>query len=199
MKISELLNEQAYSFLDRCEAIRTKISQAAEPELRDHINRIPIELSSDPEDLDKVYSLTSSGKVVIDEAEFKDAPVSVLIFLIAHELAHILQNHFGNDQVPASHSQMQELEADRWATRITLKLGLNKVPVFTWLHRHKDQEGRTELQRRQELERNPNNAEFFKDQSHPTIDRRIQQGRELGVEISRPNTDQINWLLQHMA
>ncbi len=199
MKIRELVTEQAYSFLDRCEAIRTKIAQVAEPELRDRINGTAIELSSDPEDLDKVYSLSSSGKIVIDEVEFKDAPVSVLIFLMAHELAHILQNHFGNDQVPGSHSQMQELAADRWATRITLKLGLNKVPVFTWLYRHKDAQGRTELQRALDLERDPANAEYFKDRSHPTIDRRIQQGKEMGVEISRPNTDQIKWLLQHMA
>jgi hypothetical protein len=73
------------------------------------------------------------------------------------------------------------------------------VPVFSWLGRRKNELGKTELERKQALERDPANADFFKNQSHPTTDQRIKQGSEQGVELSKANTDQIDWLMSHIA
>jgi hypothetical protein len=72
--------------------------------------------------------------------------------------------------------------------------------VFSWLYRRKDQLGRTELERRQALERDPANAGYFNNSaSHPTTDQRIKQAGALGLELSRVNTDQIDSLIGHMA
>jgi len=196
MKISELLNEQTATFIGLCRALKTMILQHAEPQEKRILQDIPIELSSDPLDWDKIYGLTKSRKIIIDEEEFYDAPREVLIWLIAHELAHMLFNHTGQEEPELS--QQQEMDADMWANDICKRMNVTKVPVFTWLHRRKDEQGRTELERRQALERDPANADFFKGRSHPTIDRRIKQGKDMGIEISR-NTDQIEWLIKHLA
>lgn len=196
MKVLDIITEQDYAFLDRCRAVKMKIEQTADPEERAIIRSIPIELNNDPVDWDKIYSLSKARKIIIDEEEFKDAPISVLIWLIAHELAHMLFNHQGKDDPQAS--QQQELDADLWANDICKRLGLTKIPVFTWLHRRKDEQGRTELQRRQELENDPENEPVLQRHSHPSMRRRQDQGKLQGVELSK-NTDQIDWLLQHLA
>lgn len=196
MKIIEILKEQAFSFLDYCEAAKIKILSVAEPTERNILQNIPIQLSTNPEDWDKIYSLSKARKIIIDEEEFKDAPVSVLIWLIAHELAHMLFNHQGQDN--PQNSQQQELDADLWANDICKRLGLTKVPVFTWLHRRKDEQGRSELQRRQELENDPENEPVLQRHSHPSMRRRQDQGKLQGVELSK-NTDQIDWLIRHLA
>jgi predicted metal-dependent peptidase len=148
-------------------------------------------VANDPNQVDKMYARVKSRKIYVDEEEFTGAPISVLIFLIAHEAAHIILNH---QSAVAQQSQQQELAADAWAAGIVSKLNIDKVPVFTWLGRRKN-----ELERRLKLERDPSNADFFKNQSHPTTDQRMQQGKELGIELSKANTDQIDQLLQHMA
>jgi hypothetical protein len=71
--------------------------------------------------------------------------------------------------------------------------------VFSWLGRRKNELGKTELERKQAVERDPANADFFKNSSHPTIDQRIKQAGELDLELSRANTDQIDWLMTHTA
>jgi predicted metal-dependent peptidase len=187
-----ILKEDSVGFESRCQAVLLKISSLATPEEQAVISTITIEAANDPNQVDKMYARVKSRKIYVDEEEFTGAPISVLIFLIAHEAAHIILAHQGD--IPAAQSQQQELAADAWASQIITKIGISKVPVFTWLGRRKN-----ELERRLKLERDPSNADFFKNQSHPTTDQRMQQGKELGVELSKANTDQIDQLLKHMA
>jgi hypothetical protein len=197
MKITEIITEEKnFTFLQYCEAAKMKILSVAEPTERTILQTIPIQLSTDPADWDKIYSMPRARKIIIDEEEFKDAPISVLLWLIAHELGHLLFNHQGN--VEPKDSQQQELDADLWANDIMKRIGITKVPVFTWLHRHKDAQGRSELQRRQELENDPENEPVLQRHSHPTMRRRQDQGKLQGIELSK-NTDQIDWLLKHLA
>lgn len=192
MRAKEFIQEADSGFDSRCQAVLLKISSLATPEEQAVISTITLEVANDPNQVDKMYARVKSRKIYVDEEEFTGAPISVLIFLIAHEAAHIILDH--QSTAVAQQSQQQELAADAWAAGIISKLNIDKVPVFTWLGRRKN-----ELERRLKLERDPANADFFKNQSHPTTDQRMQQGKELGIELSKANTDQIDQLLKHMA
>ena len=202
MRLRELLtsntqpvNEAGVAFIDRCRACVAKIRSLAAPEEQQIIDNVKVELTG-ANDPDKIYSYVRSQRVVVDQEEFADAPIEVLLWLIGHELAHIIKQH--NSDSPQQ-SQQQELDADTWASQIMGKIGITKIPVFTWLGRRKDQMGRLELDRRYELERDPNNADILKGFSHPTMDQRKQNAAKVGVELSKANTDQIDWLISHMA
>ena len=199
MRLRELFQEQTQpdsQFQSRCVAVMEKIAQTTvNPEYRAVIRSSRVEIQAPGED--KAYSNPTERVVVIDQEEFGSAPVSVLIWLIAHELGHVVLSHVNQDTALAN--QQQEQLADGFANEITRALGISRVPVFTWLGRRKNQLGQTELQRKQALERDPANADFFRKQDHPTTDQRIQQGSEQGVELSKANTDQIDWLMAHTA
>jgi predicted metal-dependent peptidase len=201
MRINEIIQEQAEpqpdrSFLSRCQAIVEKIAQTTPiDEYRAIIRTTSIEIEAPGSD--KAYSNPSGRLVVIDEEEFATAPVTVLIWLMAHELGHVVMNHA--NQGSAHVNRQLEQQADEFANDITRRLGISRVPVFSWLGRRKNELGRTELERKQALERDPANADFFNKQDHPTIDMRIKQAADQGVELSKINTDQIDWLMQHTA
>jgi Zn-dependent protease with chaperone function len=196
MRITEVIQEIDPQFESRCQAIVEKIATVAEPRYQPIIRSSSVWITSDSGDADKAYSSPKDRVVVIDQEEFATATVTVLIWLIAHELGHIVMSH-GPTQ--GSASQRQELDADEFANQITVKLGISRVPVFTWLGRRKNELGKTELERKQAVERDPANTDFFKNSSHPTIDQRIKQAGELDLELSKTNTDQIDWLMTHTA
>lgn len=197
MRINEIIQEIDPQFESRCQAIVEKIATVAEPRYQQIIRSSSVWITSDSGDADKAYSSPKDRVVVIDQEEFATAPVSVLIWLIAHELGHIVMSH--SEVADGRASQRQELDADEFANQVTVRLGISKVPVFSWLGRRKNELGKTELERKQAVERDPANADFFKNSSHPTIDQRIKQAGELDLELSRANTDQIDWLMTHTA
>jgi len=214
MRINEIIQEAEYAptplgvtptedqtkFYYRCMAVLKKIASQAPPEDQAVIAGIDVMISMDPDDAREVYALTDDLQVVIDPEEFSNAPAEVLIWLIAHEVGHIVMKHRGSRKIPAQQSQQQEKSADDYATKITLKLGITKAAVFTWLGRRKDQLGRTDHEQLQNLERDPTNADYFKnDARHPTTDNRIKSAGELGMELSKTNTDQIDALMAHTA
>lgn len=214
MRIKEIIREAEYAptplgvtptedqtkFYYRCMSVLKKIAGTAPAEDQAVIAGIDVVISTDPDDAQEIYALTNTLEVVIDPEEFSGAPVEVLIWLIAHEVGHIVMNHKGSRTIPAQQSQQQEKSADDYATRITVKLGITKVAVFTWLGRRKDQLGRTDHEHLQNLERDPRNADYFKYTArHPTTDQRIKSAGELGMELSRVNTDQIDALMAHTA
>jgi len=214
MRINEIIQEAEYAptplgvtptedqtkFYYRCMAVLKTIASQAPPEDQAVIAGIDVMISMDPDDAREVYALTDDLQVVIDPEEFSNAPAEVLIWLIAHEVGHIVMKHRGSRKIPAQQSQQQEKSADDYATKITLKLGITKAAVFTWLGRRKDQLGRTDHEQLQNLERDPTNADYFKnDARHPTTDNRIKSAGELGMELSKTNTDQIDALMAHTA
>ena len=192
--------EDQTKFYYRCMAVVKKIASAAPAEDQAVIADIDVVISTDPSDAREVYAREGERRVVIDPEEFSGAPVEVLIWLIAHEVGHIVMNHRGSRKLPAQQSQQQEKLADDYATTITVKLGITKAAVFSWLGRRKDELGRTDHEQLQNLERDPKNAEFFRNTArHPTTDQRIKSAGELGMELSRANTDQIDALMTHTA
>lgn len=183
------------ALLATCLAIKEKLARLAEtPEQAAVIRSAELNLSWN--ETDHMYANPANGVITIDQEEFAGAPTSVLVWLIAHELGHVVFNH---GEADGAESQQQELAADAFASRMSVKMGFTRAPVWTWLGRRKNELGQTELERKQRLERDPANADYFKNQSHPTTDQRIKSAGELGMELSRTNTDQIDWLIAHIA
>jgi hypothetical protein len=184
------------ALLAKCEAVQEKLASVCEDPAQAKIIRACL-INLSWNETDRIYSNPSRQVVTIDQEEFADAPTAVLVWLIAHELGHIVFDH--GEAAQGADSQNQELAADAFASRLCVKIGFTKAPVWTWLGRKKNELGRTELERQQALERDPKNADYFKNQSHPTIDNRIKSAGELGMELSKINTDQIDWLMAHTA
>ena len=183
------------ALLAKCEAIKEKLAQIADPQYQEIIRASEINLSWNEED--KVYAQVGIRTITIDQEEFADAPTAVLVWLMAHELGHIVFDH-GNGARGQS-SQNQEMVADAFANQLAVKMGFTKAPVFTWLGRRKHELGQTENELILQVERDPANADYFNNKaSHPTTDQRIRQADLQGLELSR-NTDQIDWLISHLA
>ena len=128
----------------------------------------------------------------MDAEEFHDAPESVLILVMAHEIGHILYGHtFRDPKTPpltVAQEQQEEYSADEFAVNIMKRLGIQKVPVWTWLRRKKD-----------DLEQFKQDQDAAPPGSWPTFNQRSHQARKLGVDLVQVNTDQIDQALQHMA
>jgi hypothetical protein len=117
------------------------------------------------------------------------------MFVLGHELAHIIFEHtFVKPNAPAltiQQQQQQELDADKFILEIMKKIGINKIKVWTWLRRKKN-----------DLEAHKQRQDAASPGEHPTYNQRTDQAQELGVELSKANTDQIDQALQqlqHMA
>jgi hypothetical protein len=68
------------------------------------------------------------------------------------------------------------------------RLGIQKVPVWTWLRRKKN-----------DLERFKQDQDAAPPGSWPTFNQRSHQAQKMGVELTKINTYQIDQALQHMA
>ena len=128
----------------------------------------------------------------MDAEEFHDAPESVLILVMAHEIGHIIYGHtFRDPKAPpltVAQEQQEEYAADQFAINIMKRLGIQKVPVWTWLRRKKN-----------DLEQFKQDQDAAPPGSWPTFNQRSDQAQKLGVELTKINTDQIDQALQHMA
>jgi hypothetical protein len=183
------------ALLAKCEAIKEKLAQIADPQYQEIIRASEINLSWNEED--KVYAQVGIRTITIDQEEFSDAPTAVLVWLMAHEIGHIVFEH---GPARGQNSQNQEMAADAFANQLAVKMGFTKAPVFTLLGRRKHELGQTENDLILQIERDPDNADYFRNKaSHPTTDQRRRQAELQGLELSKPNTDQIDWLMSHLA
>jgi Zn-dependent protease with chaperone function len=130
--------------------------------------------------------------VVVDAYEFKNAPDNTLMWMIGHELGHIVMMH-SSGQTPQG-SQQQELDADRYINQLMKNLGVNRAEAFRWMGQRRDQIQK--LEKNQRFERDPSNQGIMQNHSHPTMDQRIRQARDQGFELSQSNTDQLDQALK---
>jgi hypothetical protein len=192
--------EQRAVLKNHCEYLLDQLSVHADPWSQQILNRTGIVVPDHPPETraDRIYSYAKFQEIVVDYDEFHDAPDDVLLFLLGHEAGHVVLYHRG--KVDPKVSQQQELDADRFATQLLLSMGINRVPAFEWLNRKKNEQGKTFYQDNLDDQRDPANAEWYRDQaSHPTYDRRFKAAADQGLELSQPNTDQIDNLLAHMS
>jgi Zn-dependent protease with chaperone function len=124
-----------------------------------------------------------SQKLIAMGTTFIDAPDEVIIWMLGHELAHILRQHINvdADKKPKPNSQIkqQELEADELANVIMKRLNISKAAVFTWIERER---GGIEQQLR--IERDIGHI-WLPHSTHPGHGQRIDNAKKHGIELSR--------------
>jgi hypothetical protein len=193
-KTNEAVDQQTVAnFTDRVTAAVEMIAQKAEPNYQKIIRMIPVNITNGSV---KHKAMASGDDLFIDADEFHDAPADILMFVLAHEMAHIIFDHswVRDPKAPpltVQQEQQQELDADKWALGIMKKIGISKIKVWTWLRRKKD-----------DLEAYKRRQEAAAPLGHPTFNQRTNQARRMGVELTKINTDQIDYAiqqLQHMA
>jgi hypothetical protein len=195
-KTNEAVDAQTVAaFTARVQDALAKIAQNTDPRYPDQkefvkliaANKVKI-MNGNPSN--PAYSL--GHDLNIDAEEFHDAPESVLILVIAHEIGHILYGHtFRDPKTPpltVAQEQQEEYSADEFAVNIMKRLGIQKVPVWTWLRRKKD-----------DLEQFKQDQDAATPGSWPTFNQRSHRARKMGVELTKANTDQIDQALQHLA
>ena len=182
-------------FKDHCLGIIKNLSRYVGPTEKQILDIIRVTVTTDPRD--QVYALARTGDIVIDYVAFCDAPDNVLTFLLAHEIGHIVMGH--HSKVTPQVSQQQEIDADDYAIQLCNAIGITKAPVFTWLHRKKDELGRTEFEDYLDWDLDPANAETIKNSTHPSYPVRFDNAAKQGLKLSKANTDQIDTLLSHMS
>jgi hypothetical protein len=79
------------------------------------------------------------------------------------------------------------MDGDKFALQIVKKLGIKKIPVWTWLRRKK-----------KDLEEYKRGQESRPPGPWPTFKQRSDQALGFGVELVRANTDQIDHALEQI-
>ena len=193
-KTNEAVDQQTVAqFTDRVSAAVEMIAQKAGPNYQKIIRNIPVKITNGSA---THKAMAAGDDLYIDAEEFYDAPADILMFVLAHEMAHIIFDHswVRDPKAPpltVQQEQQQELDADRFALDIMKKIGISKIKVWTWLRRKKD-----------DLEAYKRRQEAAAPLGHPTFNQRSDQARRMGVELTKINTDQIDYAiqqLQHMA
>jgi len=192
--------QQRTALKNHCEYLLDQLAVHADIWDQQLISHIAVVVPDHPPETrsDRIYSYAKLREIVVDYDEFHDAPNDVLLWLLGHEAGHVVMYHRG--QAEPKVRQQQELDADRFATKLVMAMGISQAPVFEWCNRKKNQQGKTYYQATIDDENDPANAEYFQNQhSHPTYDRRFKAANELGFKLSQPNTDQIDNLLAHLS
>jgi hypothetical protein len=195
-KTNEAVDQQTVAnFNTRVQYALAKIAQNTDPKYPDQkefvqliaANKVNI-MNGNPSN----PAFSSGHDLNMDAEEFHDAPIEVLILVMAHEIGHIIYGHtFQDPKNPnptVSQEQQEEYDADQFAINIMKRIGITKIPVWTWLRRKKN-----------DLEQFKRDQDAAPPGSWPTYNQRSHQARKMGVELTKANTDQIDQALQHMG
>jgi len=185
----EAVDSQTVSnFTTRARDTIETIAQNADPKYQRAIRKMPIKiLNGNPSNPAYVQGDT----VHMDAEEWWDAPSEVLLFVMAHEVGHVLFEHGirwpWTPPATIQSDQQEEMDGDKFALQIVKKLGIKKIPVWTWLRRKKN-----------DLEEYKRRQESSPPGPWPTFKQRSDQALGFGVELVRANTDQIDHALQQI-
>jgi pyrimidine deaminase RibD-like protein len=164
------------------------IAQNADPKYQKAIRKMPVKiLNGNPSNPAYIQGDT----VHMDAEEWWDAPSEVLLFVMAHEVGHILFEHGirwpWTPPATIQSDQQEEMDGDKFALQIVKKLGIKKIPVWTWLRRKKN-----------DLEEYKRRQEAAPPGPWPTFKQRSDQALGFGVELVKANTDQIDHALEQI-
>ena len=186
----------------RCQSLVSKLSQYATPYNQHIISKITVTVVDDPEDVD-LYAYVFQSKIVLDYSQWDDAPDNVLLWSLGHEVGHICLLHHIKGNTPQQ-LQQQELDADQFATRLCLAMGVKAAPAFKWANDKRDRLNKLEAvgtlhQNRLKTQNNPANAGSQQQSTHPTYQRRFDHAAQDKFELSRVDTDQLDRFTAHMS
>ena len=186
----------------RCQSLVSKLSAYTTPYNQHIISKITVTVVDDPED-DDLYSYVFQSKIVLDYSQWDDAPDNVLLWSLGHEVGHICLAHRSKGNSPQQ-LQQQELDADQFATRLCLAMGVTAAPAFRWANDKRDRLNKLQAvgtlhQNRLKSQNNPANADSQQQSSHPTYQQRFDHAGQDKFELSRVDTDQLDRFTAHMS
>ena len=186
----------------RCQSLVSKLSAYTTPYNQHIISKITVTVVDDPED-DDLYAYVFQSKIVLDYSQWDDAPDNVLLWSLGHEVGHICLLHHSKGNSPQQ-LQQQELDADQFATRLCVAMGITAAPAFKWANDKRDRLNKLQAvgtlhQNRLKTQNNPANAGSQQQSTHPTYQRRFDHAAQDKFELSRVDTDQLDRFTAHMS
>ena len=186
----------------RCQSLVSNLSAYTTPYNQHIISKITVTVVDDPED-DDLYAYVFQSKIVLDYSQWDDAPDNVLLWSLGHEVGHICLLHHIKGNTPQQ-LQQQELDADQFATRLCLAMGITAAPAFKWANDKRDRLNKLQAvgtlhQNRLKTQNNPANAGSQQQSTHPTYQRRFDHAAQDKFELSRVDTDQLDRFTAHMS
>ena len=186
----------------RCQSLVSKLSAYTTAANQQIISKITVTVVDDPED-DDLYSYVLRGEIVLDYSQWDDAPDNVLLWSLGHEVGHICLAHRSKGNSPQQ-LQQQELDADQFATRLCVAMGVTAAPAFRWANDKRDRLNKLQAvgtlhQFKLNLQNNPANADSQQQSTHPTYQRRFDHAGQDKFELSRVDTDQLDRFTAHMS
>lgn len=177
----------------RCNNILSKIYSvlAKMPKWSKFAKTTPVKIIVDALSENMNAVVGSDRAIYVDVSVFWDAPDSVLVFVLAHELGHIVLKHPESNASPAL-SRKQEYEADLFAIQLCKSMGFNSSQFFTFVNNIKTKSDRIEKQLRDE------EAESDSTASHPSDRQRMERAKKYKFHLSRGGIEQLNTLSQHL-
>ena len=186
----------------RCQSLVSKLSAYTTPYNQHIISKITVTVVDDPED-DDLYAYVFQSKIVLDYSQWDDAPDNVLLWSLGHEVGHICLLHHSKGNSPQQ-LQQQELDADQFATRLCVAMGVKAAPAFKWANDKRDRLNKLQAvgtlhQNKLKTQNNPANAGSQQQSTHPTYQRRFDHAAQDKFELSRVDTDQLDRFTAHMS
>jgi hypothetical protein len=153
---------------------------------------------------------TSPNNIYLSYPVFWDAPDSVLAFVIAHEVGHLIQHRRGminrvpQSSVSANPKYAQEYDADERAANMALKLGYDKADAWKWIQSKKNYIEVTDPDNPEKpvgaLDTRPNAINKFTpygpDPSHPSLKARAERVNKKVPGFTLSQLDQVEQAIQ---
>jgi len=150
----------------------------------------------------------SPNNIYLSYPVFWDAPDSVLAFVLAHEVGHLIQPRRGAlhpaKSISTNPSWAAEYDADERAANMALKLGYDKAEAWKWIQSKKNYIEVTDPDNPEKpvgaLDTRPNAVTRFKsygpDPSHPSLKARAERVNKLVPGFTLSQLDQVEQAIQ---
>ena len=153
---------------------------------------------------------TSPGRIHLSRFFFENAPDSVLAFVLAHEVGHLIQQRRGMiNRVPqwsvsTNPRWADEYDADERAANMALKLGYSKAEAWKWIQDQQQYIEATDPDNPEKpvgrLSTNPNDINKFQsygpDPEHPSFKARADRVNKKVPGFTLSQLDQVEQAIQ---
>jgi hypothetical protein len=151
---------------------------------------------------------TSPNNIYLSYPVFWDAPDSVLAFVLAHEVGHLIQPRRGAlhpvKSISTNPSWAAEYDADERAANMAIKLGYDKAEAWKWIQSKKNYIEVTDPDNPEKpvgaLDTRPNAATRFKsygpNPSHPSLNSRAERVNKMVPGFTLSQLDQVEQAIQ---
>jgi hypothetical protein len=151
---------------------------------------------------------TSPNNIYLSYPVFWDAPDSVLAFVLAHEVGHLIQRRRGAlhpvKSISTNRNWAKEYDADERAANMALKLGYDKAEAWKWIQSKKNYIEVTDPDNPEKpvgaLDTRPNAVTKFTpygpDPSHPSLKARAERVNKLVPGFTLSQLDQVEQAIQ---